>query len=79
MHSLIHVWQLGNPIPLTGDIPDHSAFPLYAPSFTLDIPAGHSQDMNTNAYLEEVEQRFKEVSKIISRSIRKDESTNRII
>jgi len=32
-------------------IPDHSAFPLYAPSFTLDILRGNMRDDNTDNYL----------------------------
>ncbi|EPQ53489.1 histone deacetylase complex protein [Gloeophyllum trabeum ATCC 11539] len=43
------------PLPVDTPIPDHSGFPLYAPSFTLDVPAGHMQDQNTDAYLTEVE------------------------
>ena len=37
----------------------HAAFPLYAPSFTLDVPASaHRPDENTPAYLDHVERAF---------------------
>ncbi|TFL02091.1 hypothetical protein BDV98DRAFT_592583 [Pterulicium gracile] len=46
---------LARPLPLDTPIPDHPAFPQYAPSFTLDVPAGNMRDMNTDEYLREVE------------------------
>ncbi|KAF9073050.1 Arginase/deacetylase [Rhodocollybia butyracea] len=52
---------LGKPIPVSTNIPDHpshSGFPLYAPSFTLDVPAGNMQDTNTVEYLAEVTRQF---------------------
>ncbi|KAI0777517.1 histone deacetylase 8 [Trametes elegans] len=49
---------LGKPLPLEADIPDHAAFPLYAPSFTLDVPPGNFQDRNTEEYLQRVEDVF---------------------
>ncbi|KAG6840696.1 hypothetical protein C0991_004999 [Blastosporella zonata] len=49
---------LGDPLPLDTHIPDHPAFPQYAPSFTLDVPQGTMQDGNTDAYLHEVEACF---------------------
>ncbi|KAJ8702039.1 hypothetical protein PTI98_000787 [Pleurotus ostreatus] len=49
---------LDNPLPLDTNIPDHSGFPLYAPSFTLDVPAGNMLDENTEAYLQLVEERY---------------------
>ncbi|KAI0684298.1 histone deacetylase complex protein [Cytidiella melzeri] len=64
---------LRKPLPMTADIPDHPAFPLYAPSFTLDVPPGHSQDLNTDAYLSEVETRFAEIADIIWRVLGNDE------
>ncbi|EMD31974.1 hypothetical protein CERSUDRAFT_119291 [Gelatoporia subvermispora B] len=33
------------------NIPHHSAFPLYAPSFTLDVSSGTMQDLNSIKYL----------------------------
>ena len=53
--------QLDAPLPLDTPIPDHAhaAFPLYAPSFTLDVPASaHRPDENTPAYLDHVERAF---------------------
>ncbi|KLO16512.1 histone deacetylase 8 [Schizopora paradoxa] len=41
----------GRRIPEDTPVPDHSAFPLYSPSFTLDIPKGNMIDENTNDYL----------------------------
>ncbi|KAI0684304.1 hypothetical protein BC835DRAFT_1390276 [Cytidiella melzeri] len=64
---------LRKPLPMTADIPDHPAFPLYAPSFTLDVPPGHSKDLNTDAYLSEVETRFAEIADIICRVLGNDE------
>ncbi|KAL5531903.1 hypothetical protein ACEPAF_5466 [Sanghuangporus sanghuang] len=46
---------LGRHIPPDTPIPDHSAFPLYAPSFTLDVPAGNMRDENSEEYLCKVE------------------------
>ncbi|KIY70566.1 Arginase/deacetylase [Cylindrobasidium torrendii FP15055 ss-10] len=44
------------------DIPlDHLFFPLYAPSFTLDIPKGNMQDQNTPEYLTSLLQTFEDV------------------
>ncbi|KAI8969436.1 histone deacetylase complex protein [Trametes punicea] len=56
---------LERPLPLEADIPDHGAFPLYAPSFTLDVPPGHVQDQNTEEYLERVEGVFAQVVEAI--------------
>ncbi|KAI0764765.1 histone deacetylase complex protein [Fomes fomentarius] len=52
---------LDRPLSLDADIPDHAAFPLYAPSFTLDIPPGMTQDQNTDQYLTHVEHVFQQV------------------
>ncbi|ETW80856.1 hypothetical protein HETIRDRAFT_320612, partial [Heterobasidion irregulare TC 32-1] len=52
---------LDAPLPLDTPIPDraHAAFPLYAPAFTLDVPASaHRPDENTSAYLDHVERVF---------------------
>ncbi|KAI0646127.1 histone deacetylase complex protein [Trametes meyenii] len=56
---------LDQPLSLEADIPDHAAFPLYAPSFTLDIPRGNTQDQNTHEYLQHVEDIFGQVVGII--------------
>ncbi|KAE9400512.1 arginase deacetylase [Gymnopus androsaceus JB14] len=49
---------LGNPVHVSTDIPDDPGFPLYAPSFTLDVPVGNMLDMNSKAYLAEVKTIF---------------------
>ncbi|KAI0367212.1 histone deacetylase complex protein [Pilatotrama ljubarskyi] len=49
------------PLSLDADIPDHGAFPLYAPSFTLDVPPGNSPDHNTEDYLRRVEDVFAQI------------------
>ncbi|CAA7268505.1 unnamed protein product [Cyclocybe aegerita] len=46
---------LGKPLDLETEIPDHAGFPLYGPSFTLDIPAGNMTDHNTKEYLDSIE------------------------
>ncbi|KAJ8516108.1 hypothetical protein ONZ45_g6551 [Pleurotus djamor] len=57
---------LDNPLSLDTEIPDHSAFPLYAPSFTLDIPAGNMADDNTESYLQTIEERYQIINKILN-------------
>ncbi|KAJ3996432.1 histone deacetylase complex protein [Lentinula boryana] len=59
---------LGKPLSLSMNIPDdpsHSGFPLYAPTFTLDVPAGNMIDKNTAEYLADVQNRFERVSEIL--------------
>lgn len=56
---------LGSPLLPEADIPDHAAFPLYAPSFTLDVPPGNVQDQNTAEYLDDVQARFNCIAEII--------------
>ena len=58
--------QLQRPLSLETDIPDHPAFPLYAPSFTLDVPAGYVQDRNSDSYLSEVRFNFDQVIEAIA-------------
>ncbi|GLB39330.1 putative deacetylase [Lyophyllum shimeji] len=60
---------LNDPLPLDTPIPDHAAFPLYAPSFILDVPAGTMQDQNSDAYLRDVEERFAEVVRVLKTSM----------
>ncbi|KAF9515690.1 hypothetical protein BS47DRAFT_1371945 [Hydnum rufescens UP504] len=48
----------GSPLSLDLSIPDHSAFPMYAPSFILDVPPGNMTDQNKDAYLRQIEERF---------------------
>ncbi|KAH8100349.1 histone deacetylase 8 [Cristinia sonorae] len=57
---------LGCPLSPETDIPDHAAFPFYAPSFTLDVPAGNVQDQNTQNYLDEVQARLARIACIIA-------------
>ncbi|KIY49909.1 Arginase/deacetylase [Fistulina hepatica ATCC 64428] len=52
---------MNRPLPLDAVIPDHAGFPLYGPSFTLDVPAGTMQNSNTDAYLQEIESRYDSV------------------
>ncbi|KDR72484.1 hypothetical protein GALMADRAFT_126034 [Galerina marginata CBS 339.88] len=47
-----------SPMSLGTEIPDHAGFPLYAPSFTLDVPAGNMSDHNTEEYLASVKSSF---------------------
>ncbi|KXN80812.1 Histone deacetylase 8 [Leucoagaricus sp. SymC.cos] len=56
---------LGQPLDLETDIPDHPGFPLYAPSFTLDVPSGNMRDHNTPEYLDEIRSRFNEVISMV--------------
>ncbi|TFY54229.1 hypothetical protein EVJ58_g8982 [Rhodofomes roseus] len=56
---------LRRPLARDADIPDHAAFPLYAPSFTLDVPAGNAPDQNGDAYLDEITTYFHEVARMI--------------
>ncbi|KAH7921557.1 Arginase/deacetylase [Leucogyrophana mollusca] len=53
------------PLPLDTEIPDHRAFPLYQPSFTLDIAAGNMQDHNTEEYIQTVEACFENASAVL--------------
>ncbi|KAI0353401.1 histone deacetylase complex protein [Trametes cingulata] len=61
---------LDQPLSLDADIPDHGAFPLYAPSFTLDVPPGNTQDQNTDEYLSHVEKVFAQVVDCIRDRVR---------
>ncbi|KAJ6454679.1 hypothetical protein C8R45DRAFT_1111917 [Mycena sanguinolenta] len=49
---------LGNPLSLDTPIPDHQYFPVYAPSFLLDVPAGNMQDQNSDDYLRALDEAF---------------------
>ncbi|KAI0081491.1 Arginase/deacetylase [Panus rudis PR-1116 ss-1] len=49
---------LNQPLSLNTQIPDHPFFPMYAPSFTLDVPPGTLPDQNTDAYLQDIDRRF---------------------
>ncbi|KAF8870964.1 histone deacetylase complex protein [Gymnopilus junonius] len=52
---------LESPLSLATEIPDHAGFPLYAPSFTLDVPAGNMSDHNTQEYLTSIKSCFDKV------------------
>ncbi|KAH0581409.1 hypothetical protein H2248_012491 [Termitomyces sp. 'cryptogamus'] len=56
---------LGEPLALDAQIPDHKLFPLYAPSFTLDVPSGMMQDKNTEAFLQKIEACYAEVIRVL--------------
>ncbi|KAJ3771033.1 hypothetical protein FB446DRAFT_742043 [Lentinula raphanica] len=68
---------LKKPLDVSVNIPDdptHSAFPLYAPTFTLDVPAGNMVDKNTSDYLADVQTRFERVSEILEGVLRTQQS-----
>ena len=68
---------MGRPLDSDTPIPDHEAFPLYAPSFTasslssyyiywadslqLDVAAGTMQDRNSDEYLGTIEEHYERV------------------
>ncbi|KAF9041205.1 histone deacetylase complex protein [Panaeolus papilionaceus] len=49
---------LDNPLDLESNIPDHAGFPLYAPSFTLDVPQGNMVDRNSEEYLDAITKQY---------------------
>ncbi|KAL0575049.1 hypothetical protein V5O48_006922 [Marasmius crinis-equi] len=60
---------LDNPLPLDTSIPvSHDAFPLYAPSFTLDVPPGNMEDRNwdpSSSSLSDAKERYDWVCRIL--------------
>lgn len=66
MHWML---QLGRPLTLDADIPDHAAFPLYAPSFTLEVPAGNAPDRNEDAYLRQIAEYLERIARMIEERI----------
>ncbi|KAI0301552.1 histone deacetylase complex protein [Multifurca ochricompacta] len=52
----------GAPLALDTPIPPHPGFPMYAPSFILDVPTGNVRDENTDEYLTEVDAIFELVA-----------------
>ncbi|KJA14845.1 hypothetical protein HYPSUDRAFT_413674 [Hypholoma sublateritium FD-334 SS-4] len=54
---------LGSPLSLETEIPDHGGFPLYGPSFTLDVPAGNMFDHNSEEYLSTLAVAFDKINK----------------
>jgi histone deacetylase 8 len=62
-------FQAGKPLPLETQIPDHRAFPLYQPSFTLDVPAGNMQEQNSKEYLQHVEDIYERIQTILQQRL----------
>ncbi|KAF8318797.1 Arginase/deacetylase [Clavulina sp. PMI_390] len=52
----------GSPLALDTSIPEHSAFPQYAPSFMLEVLPGNRLDLNTPEYLTTIENNFNELA-----------------
>ena len=57
--------QCGVPLALDTPIPNHAGFPMYAPSFILDVPASSIRDENTDDYLTKVDATFEGVANIL--------------
>ena len=57
--------QCGVPLAPDTPIPNHAGFPMYAPSFILDVPASSVRDENTDEYLTKVDATFEDVAKIL--------------
>ena len=57
--------QCGSPLAVDTLIPNHAGLPMYAPSFTLDVPATSVRDKNTDDYLTEVVATFEDVAEIL--------------
>ncbi|KAF8268118.1 hypothetical protein EI94DRAFT_1578923, partial [Lactarius quietus] len=55
----------GAPLALDTPIPTHAGFPMYAPSFILDVPAGNVRDENSDDYLTEIDVIFERVAEIL--------------
>ncbi|KAH9956155.1 histone deacetylase 8 [Russula dissimulans] len=55
----------GVPLALDTPIPHHAGFPLYAPSFILDVPPSNVRDENTDDYLKKVDTTFEHVAEIL--------------
>ncbi|KAI0317555.1 histone deacetylase complex protein [Amylostereum chailletii] len=55
----------GDTLSLDTPIPDHKAFPLYAPSFTLDVPAGNARDHNTPQDIADIERALRRAADMI--------------
>jgi histone deacetylase 8 len=55
---------MGRELALDTNIPDHAAFPLYAPSFTIDVSANRGmRDENDEGYLQSIEECYEAVVK----------------
>lgn len=55
------------PFPPETQVPEHQAFGLYAPSFTMDVPPGNMRDENTDEYISKIEAIYESVTVEISR------------
>ncbi|KAI0292584.1 Arginase/deacetylase [Russula brevipes] len=55
----------GVPLALDTPIPNHAGFPMYAPSFILDVPPSGVRDENTDDYLARVDATFERVAEIL--------------
>ncbi|PFH50481.1 hypothetical protein AMATHDRAFT_3872 [Amanita thiersii Skay4041] len=61
--------QLDQSLDLEVPIPDHEGFPYYAPSFTLNVPAGMMRDQNTEEYLRSIEYRYEHIIEMIKHRV----------
>lgn len=68
-------FQAGKPLSLDAEIPDHRAFPLYQPSFTLDVPAGNMQDQNSDEYLQHIEDVFGRVQTVLQERLSRESAS----
>ena len=65
LFRLTRLEQCGVPLALDTPIPHHAGFPLYAPSFILDVPPSTVRDDNTDDYLKKVDTIFERVAEIL--------------
>ncbi|TFK41576.1 histone deacetylase 8 [Crucibulum laeve] len=65
---------LERPIDLETEIPDHVGFPLYGPSFTMDVSPGNMHNHNSDEYLGSIENKFEDI--IVELQKRLENSTN---
>ncbi|KAF8504298.1 Arginase/deacetylase [Russula emetica] len=63
--ALLTSLACGVPLSLDTPIPNHAGFPIYAPSFTLDVPPSNVRDENTESYLTKVDAIFERVAEIL--------------
>ncbi|KAN0131892.1 hypothetical protein V8E53_010172 [Lactarius tabidus] len=63
--ALLTSTACGEPLALDTPIPTHAAFPMYAPSFTLDVPAGNVRDENSDDYLMDIDSIFERIAAIL--------------
>ncbi|KAI0027665.1 hypothetical protein K488DRAFT_60723, partial [Vararia minispora EC-137] len=55
----------GDALSLDTPIPDHAAFPAYAPSFTLDVPPGAARDENDDTHIDAVLRAFERAAETV--------------